>query len=139
MMVLWLRCPLCTPHPFIIIDYFSKCNSSHYKASDKTEETVREILPVLFQGHLLCAGSNVGRRGSCKGDSGGPLVLFDHSKDAFVQIAMVQGKNRCMLGGRCRGYLWFFKISRWGFIFWAKNSKGVKNSFSYMGLYKVHQ
>jgi hypothetical protein len=72
--------------------YFRKCNSSHSKASDKTEETIKEILPLLFQGHLLCAGSNIGRRGSCKGDSGGPLVLFDHFKEAYVQIATVQGE-----------------------------------------------
>ncbi len=53
-----------------------------------------EILPLLFQGHLLCAGSDIAHIGSCKGDSGGPLVLFDHSKLAYVQIATVEGKQR---------------------------------------------
>jgi secreted trypsin-like serine protease len=36
----------------------------------------------------------LGRRGSCKGDSGGPLVYFDHSKEAYVQIATVQGERK---------------------------------------------
>ncbi len=79
----------------MIVDYFRKCNSSHSKASDKTEDTIKEILPLLFQGHLLCAGSDIAQLGSCKGDSGGPLVLFDHSKESYVQIATVQGEYRC--------------------------------------------
>ena len=70
---------------------FSHCNSSHAKASEKIVKIVQEKLPFLFQGHLLCAGSIGGRRGSCKGDSGGPLLIFDFEKEAYVQIATVEG------------------------------------------------
>ncbi len=34
---------------------------------------------TLGPGHLICAGFQIGRQGSCKGDSGGPLQYQDFS------------------------------------------------------------
>ena len=39
----------------------------------------------------MCAGVDVGNQGACKGDSGGPLLIFDFEKEAYVQIATVEG------------------------------------------------
>jgi len=58
------------------------------------QETVREKLPQLFQGHILCAGTDVGGQGSCKGDSGGPLMYYQRKTNSWIQFATVQGAVR---------------------------------------------
>ena len=73
---------------------FSECNSTHSQTSKLIEKRVKEKLPQLFQDHLLCAGTTVGRQGSCKGDSGGPLLYYDRRMKHFIQIATVEGGVR---------------------------------------------
>ena len=73
---------------------YSYCNETHLQTTVKTKEVVAEKLPDLFQGHLLCAGVNVGQQGSCKGDSGGPLMYYDFTRKGYVQIATVHGAVR---------------------------------------------
>ena len=50
--------------------YYSHCNATHSKSTDsiirKTDRLIQQTLPDLFQGHLLCAGTNLDNQGSCK-------------------------------------------------------------------------
>ena len=56
----------------------------------------KELEPMSFTTHLLCAGSPVSGIGSCPGDSGGPLLQY-HSKDGrqyYEQVAVVKGGDK---------------------------------------------
>lgn len=55
------------------------CNETYSKTTSTTEELISRILPNLLQSHILCAGTDIGKQGSCLGDSGGPLMIFNRT------------------------------------------------------------
>jgi secreted trypsin-like serine protease len=61
------------------------------KASLTLEDTIKDVIPQLFQDDLLCAGVSEGKQGSCQGDSGGPLMYKDDDSRKYIQIAIVEG------------------------------------------------
>ena len=74
--------------------YFSFCNLTHNTTSIQKQSLVKELLPHLFQDHLLCAGDTLGTQGACKGDSGGPLMRQDYDQGIqlpWTQIGIVEG------------------------------------------------
>ena len=62
-----------------LINYFRICNETYSKTTSTTEELIHNTLPNLFQSHILCAGTDIGKQGSCFGDSGGPLMIFNRT------------------------------------------------------------
>ena len=73
-----------------IFDY-DYCNDTHASVGKFMQGTVEEYLPKLFQPHILCAGNQATKQGSCSGDSGGPLMIFDTNTNIYVQIGIVAG------------------------------------------------
>jgi len=53
--------------------------------------TIQTKLPELFPSHVLCAGDDFGKQGSCHGDSGGPLLFHNWETNSWIQFALVQG------------------------------------------------
>ena len=48
------------------LSFYSYCNLTHSEVPFMKKDLVRKTLPDLFQGHLLCAGTNTDNQGSCK-------------------------------------------------------------------------
>ena len=92
------------------------CNDS-YTRQGAFGEKVKEVVPDLFQSHVICAGDNVSGERACRGDSGGPLQFYNPFEHSYYQVAIVHGS-----AGGCGNKEWptvFVKLDDpviWNFV-----------------------
>jgi hypothetical protein len=66
------------------------CNKTHTR-HDTKKKHIQQVLPALFQSHLICAGTDLSSQGACTGDSGGPLQFYDFDNNRYQQVGVVHG------------------------------------------------